>query len=424
MAYDRGWIHDDTACLELIARNPLALLLVGLLVAPACTASETESTTSVTDEIPTPTITTRATTTLPPTTTAAPTTTTEAPPPYPSYVVFMPRGLSDGFETSVRSISGIIALGLVHTETLHIVETSTADGTVVDQPAGGFVIPVQGAAVDPARHALLLTPDVAETVAELDTDEVVLSRSSAGLRRLDVGSQIRFDTGRAVTVAAIVSDTAFGSEEIITTDPELVGGSSSELRFAVVIYDGTEDALRMALAETLPVDAGFGVHPRGLPSDQTTAVRSQVWIKEIFGEFSYKPTGGGRFTIDPQWVEANIVTADIPLLRSRAMPSRVRRSSRRCDERPGGVRQRRRYRPQCIPGMLERSIRLQLDAPVSSLMGSSVRYQFLQRPRRRARLSSQRGTTPGHGRRRITSGHAWSIPDPGHFEYFGFLENE
>ena len=39
-----------------------------------------------------------------------------------------------------------------------------------------------------------------------------------------------------------------------------------------------------------------------------------MWIKRTFGEFAYRPSDNGCFTIDPTWVEENIIVATIPLL--------------------------------------------------------------------------------------------------------------
>ena len=390
-------------------------------------------TTATTGRISTTTTTATATTTVTTslvvqTTSAQPTSTTTAamaaPDPVSSFVVFMPRGFPEDFSDRVEAIDGIVALGLVRTETLHIVETRTADGTTVDRPVGAFVIPVQGAAVDPLDHVSLLDATTADLVAGLGADEILLGESSAALRRLDVGGRIIFDSGREITVAAIVTDTAFAAEEIVTTDPDLVGGEGSELRFAMVLYDGTEAELTSALGLALPSGAGFGVHPRGLPSDQATAVRSQVWIKQTFGEFSYLPSANGGFTLDPTWVEENIVVTDIPLLGTARChrvyaelltevmnsliasgdESAIDRSAYRGCWNPRYVADSRRLSRHSWGAAADINFFNSLDGGD----GSPVNQELLD-------------AMAAVG---ITSGHAWSIPDPGHFEFYGFPENE
>lgn len=332
----------------------------------------------------------------------------------------MPRGLSDDFVDRVGPF--VSQLSLVHTETLHIVETASADGTVVDSPRSGYVIPVQGIAVDAEAHAPLLPDEVAATLAGLSPDEVILSESSAEFRRLDIGGTISFEDGRTVTVAAIASDPEFGAEELITTNTELVGGDGSELRFAVVEFDGTTDELDALLADALPEGAGYGVHPRGRPEDQTTAVRSQIFIKQTFGEFAYRPSGGGSFAIDPAWVEENIITRQIPLLgtvRCHRFFVDVLEQVMTALEAAGhtDVIDRSGYRGCYTPRYVANSQRLSRHAwgaaadinffnPLDGGPGSPVHAALLE-------------TMAAFG---VTSGHDWSIPDPGHFEYYGFPE--
>ena len=403
-----------------------------LLVLVACSSTSTPTTTqspssstSSTATSTTAVVTTSTTTTPVTTTTIDPSTSTTAPAPgIATFVVFMPRGLPVDFVDRAGLIDGITAVGLVRTETLHIVETRTADQDIVDKPDDGFVIPVQGAAVEPDDHAALLTPPVAALLAGLATDEVLLSEGSAALRRIGKGGTIVFDTGREVTVVAVVPDTSFGAEEIVTTDVNLVGGPGSELRFAIVGFAGSEDDLRQAMSEALPEGAGFGIHPRGQPEDQATAVRSQAWVKQTFGEFAYRSTGEGRFTIDPAWIEENIVLADIPLL--------------------GGVRCHRRYveiLTDVMNSLLEAGHDNAIDRSaflgcwnaryVANSMrlsrhawGAAADINFFNSLDGGPGSPVHAGLLEAMAEFGVTSGHSWSIPDPGHFEYYGFPEDE
>jgi hypothetical protein len=166
------------------------------------------------------------------------------------------------------------------------------------------------------------------------------------------------------------------------------------------------------------------VHPRGLASDQTTAVRGQVWIKETFGEFAYRPTGGGRFTIDPAWIEANIVTATIPLLGTVTchrvyldVLTEVMSALEAAGH--GDVIDRSEYRGCWNARYVANSMRLSRHSwggaadinffnALDGGPGSPINPTLIE-------------TMAAFG---VTSGHAWSIPDPGHFEYYGFPEDE
>ena len=336
----------------------------------------------------------------------------------------MPRGLPEGFEALISSIDGFGAVTLRPTETLHIALTHDSQGELVDRPPPGFVIPVQGAAVNASTYARFTDASSVELLAELGADEILLTESSARLRRLDIGGRITFDDGRQVTVAAIVPDRVFGAEEVVTTNSDLVGGAGSELRFALVSFAGTADQLGDELANALPEGSGFGVHARARPQDQTTAVRSQVWIKETFGEFAYQPTGNGRFTIDPAWVAENIVTVEIPLL--------------------GSTRCHRQY-AELLTSVME-SLIASGDADVidRGAFSGCWNARYVANSMRVSRhawgaaadINFSNGLDGGPGSpvnetlleamaaMGITSGHNWSIPDPGHFEYFGFPEDE
>ena len=157
------------------------------------------------------------------------------------------------------------------------------------------------------------------------------------------------------------------------------------------------------------------------PQDQTTAVRSQIWIKETFGEFAYRPTGGGRFTIDPAWVEANIVAVRLPLLRET-----------RCHRLYAEKLIRRSYNLWSTRGTPPPSIAMPSSvAGTPGTLPTLLDSRAIPGARRRTSTLATHSTADrappctrvllaemaANG---ITSGHAWSIPDPGHFEYYGF----
>ena len=227
-----------------------------------------------------------------------------------------------------------------------------------------------------------------------------------------------------MTVSAVVADRVFGAEEIITTNSQLVGGDGSELRFAIVRCVGSAEDLEAALAAALPEELGFGVHPRSAPSDQTTAVRSQVWIKQTFGEFAYQPTSGGRFRIDPDWVKENIVTVELPVLGTTSchviyaeLLTKVMETLIESDN--ADAIDREAFAGCWNPRYVANSMRLSRHAwgaaadinfgnSLDGGPGSPVHPDLLAEMQRLG----------------ITSGHAWSIPDPGHFKYYGFPEDE
>ena len=89
----------------------------------------------------------------------------------------MPNGLTEGFAESLEDIDGIEAITELRTATLHIKSSQKADGTVVDQPRSGYVIPVHAAIVAPQGLEYIVG------ISDLAADELVLGEASAALRR-------------------------------------------------------------------------------------------------------------------------------------------------------------------------------------------------------------------------------------------------
>ena len=145
----------------------------------------------------------------------------------------------------------------------------------------------------------------------------MLGEHSALLRRLGVGGRLTFRTG-SVRVGAVVPDDAVGWAEVLlnrevgrrlgiaheryllaTTGRELTRPAWKQL---VLPYVG-EDPLRVDIpGGTRYVRVASGVNP-------------PILMKQRFGEFAATPQSDPAYlTIDPAWVERNIVTTDVPLL--------------------------------------------------------------------------------------------------------------
>jgi hypothetical protein len=143
------------------------------------------------------------------------------------------------------------------------------------------------------------------------------------------------------------------------------------------------------------------------------AVRPQIAIKLVFGEFFLQPQSGGAIHREAAWVARNIVLADVPLL--------------------GEFKCHRVLIPPLV-GAMEQLIAEGLDFLIDpdafrgcdngrmigggrSLSrhswGAAVDLNYLldiAADPRLIRVMERWG---------FTSGHTWLISDPGHFEYFG-----
>ncbi len=377
------------ACNQAAAGDPLP-------VGPATTAA--------------PTTTMAPPTTIPPTT-ATPTTTTAAPvaqttttePPAREFFVFMPSGLDSGLEQAVPDLDGVESFTVLRTGTLHITETRTADGATVDRPPDGFVIPVQARVVD-----------------SLDASEVVLGATSALVRRLRAGDEITFEGDITLTVGAVVPDHEVGSSEVIVGAPERFVDANIRSRAALITYAGEADDLEAAVRALLAPDAVVRIGELGGGTSRPGGfVRSQAAIKLQFGEFAYRPSGGGQVIIDPAWVEEHIVTVDIPLLGLTrchkdfaALLTEVMQSL--VDDGLAEVIDPADFAGCWNPRFIAGSTRLSRHAfgvaadinfgnPTDDGPGSPVHPELL------ARMEAAG----------IRSGHLWTNPDPGHFEWFG-----
>jgi len=222
---------------------------------------------------------------------------------------WMPAGLTDEFPGIVAGVPGVDAATVITTATMHLTSSHRADGTVVDQPTPGFVIPMHGAIVDAAALQPIFE------LPEIGPDELILGEGSAALRRLEVGDTITFESGATLSVGAIVPEQLMAGYEALAVTTEPFAEDRMQARAVLALYHGTAFRLNSEIAAQVDDDVAYDVRTRDTSADRGgLVVRSQVFIKENFGEFAYRPTGGGRFQIDPDWVAENIVDVSIPLL--------------------------------------------------------------------------------------------------------------
>lgn len=111
-------------------------------------------------------------------------------------------------------------------------------------------------------------------------------------------------------IAAIVADSEMGwSELAINRDVAATLGFDRVSFIGVTGGDAVAARLRAALT-----DAPIRISGPGETVDRTDFVLPSVLVKERFGEFSFRPLGGDDIEIDPAWVDANIVTVNVPPL--------------------------------------------------------------------------------------------------------------
>jgi hypothetical protein len=276
-------------------------------------------------------------------------------------------------------------------------------------------------------HSAIVDADALDRVFGLPAigpDQIILGEGSAGLRRLDVGDTITFEKA-TLAVGAIVPEEQMAGYEAIAVNREHFVEDRMQTRAVVVDYHGNAYRLRLEIRSRVEPDLVYDVRERTRSADRGgLVVRSQVFIKEHFGEFAYRPAGGGRFVIDPAWVAENIVEARIPLLGTTKCHRRMAEiltgiMQDLVDNGLSEVIDRDAYAGCWNPRYIAASARLSRHSfgaaadinifnPTDGGPGSPVHPELLSRIYAAG----------------LTSGHVWANPDPGHFEFFEVVEGE
>jgi len=331
------------------------------------------------------------------------------------YLVSVTAVLPDGFADGIARLPGVLA-SVVRVGNVAVVETRAADGTVIDRAPDGFVIPVEIQQMDPTAHRRFVPEPAAEMFAELADDEIILSEASARFRRMRVGDALRLDDGMMLTVAGIVADEWVGAAEVVSTRPTPFPDSRE--RYVVVDFSGSRAELERRLAE-LTEESVRVLSSAEVPIlRHADAVLPQIAVKERYGEFAYRPGGGDRIEIDPAWVEANIVSISVPLLGQvtchREFAAQLRTVMTRLEAGGSGdVIDREAYlgcwNPRFVRGRRDLSRHAWgVAADINFGKDLAATASPIAPPLLRAM-----------GRAGIRSGHTWTNPGPGHFEWYG-----
>ncbi|MCP5027810.1 MAG: M15 family metallopeptidase [Actinomycetia bacterium] len=171
---------------------------------------------------------------------------------------------------------------------------------------------------------LAITPSEAErfvgalVVSALGRGQIVMGEASARLRGAGVGDTVSFIGWDGRThrreIGYIASPALVGNTELVfsVSDAATFGFSRP---YSVLISDLPTRQLTMdALDRHLP-DQLLGVQGSWEPErpDQTLP---SVQLKELLGEFEYRPGRGDSVSIQSSWTSANIATLDLPIVGS------------------------------------------------------------------------------------------------------------
>jgi hypothetical protein len=237
----------------------------------------------------------------------------------PSYLAWAPGGFDDpAFREEMESVAGFEEVVVVAGDTLWLRRTEDGDGHVVDQPRAPYAFPIDAFAVAPNDYAPFVARSVRLQIrGALQAGEAVLGQHSAQLRRLQPGGRLIFRTG-SVRVGAVVPDEAVGWSEVMLN--RQVGRRLGVVHERYLLARTTHDLSRARFARLVTPYVGadpLRVDPPGTTPYVRVAsgVNPPILVKEVFGEFAaVQQADPAYLTIDPSWVERNIVTTTVPLL--------------------------------------------------------------------------------------------------------------
>jgi len=226
------------------------------------------------------------------------------------------------------------------------------------------------------------------------------------------------DGERWLTVAGVVDDALVGAAEVAVSRAGGRGVGLTRDRYALLAYRGGRAAVARAVRRALP--AGLPVRLRG-PGETPffragDAVLPQAMVKERFGEFAWRPAGGGDFAQDPAWQAANLATGRVPIL------GRVRCNRVLLPALAGAMRELERHNlaglvdPAAFAGCWNSRLTRSGTGVSRHAWGAAVDLNVAGNPTGLASAQDPR-LVEVMERWGFTWGGRWLVPDPAHFEY-------
>jgi hypothetical protein len=198
------------------------------------------------------------------------------------------------------------------TKVASIVAVRTGRLAVASGAAGYPVVPVEAVAVAEDAYAAAVGRSAGRLAVQLRKG-VVLSQTSAALRRLRAGGELRLASGRRVDVTGVVADWMLGGYEAATARDR---GGALNLRHATYLLvrpRGEEAAFQAGLRRLLPGRSLRFRKPGERPFLRAgDDVLPLALVKQRFGEFRTRSLT--RPLPDPRWVKANLARSTVPVL--------------------------------------------------------------------------------------------------------------
>ncbi|MGH2794490.1 MAG: M15 family metallopeptidase [Actinomycetota bacterium] len=228
-------------------------------------------------------------------------------------VIWSSRDLPKELHAKVKAIEGVRWVTRVSNGMVDLIAVTGA-ALPLPRRAKGAVLPTSIGAMDPS-------PDDGDVVAAaLAAGDAVISETAARLRGMSAGNTFTLaaeGVKRKFRVGAVVPDDDARGREILIpfAHSKGLGLTAPRALISSVIADRVGAAVATMQALTEGVRARIRSDGQDDAADEgASQILNFMEIKEIFGEFTYRPTSS-RFVIpDRAWEDANIVETRIPLL--------------------------------------------------------------------------------------------------------------
>lgn len=228
-----------------------------------------------------------------------------------------PDGFTPMAIMQVLSFDDVVTATTLFSDTLGLVGSRHADGRTIDLLRPNHQIPVSVAAIEPSGFVAVAGPSHpdADVLRALGPGEIILSATSARLRRAQPGDRMDLLGLEDLVVSGIVADDLARGSELLVHIAH-AGALGMEDRAALMLRhlvrdDSDVEQLRAALV-ALDEEADIRVWSGG---NRVPMVLPLAELKLRFGEFSYRFVPNQREVImDPAYIAANIVTERVPIL--------------------------------------------------------------------------------------------------------------
>ncbi|HJR44498.1 MAG TPA: M15 family metallopeptidase [Actinomycetota bacterium] len=179
----------------------------------------------------------------------------------------------------------------------------------------GAAIPLEVAIVRPREYARFVAPAERPAVLGLERGEALLPPDDPQ-RRQPAAGRLRL-VDRTVRVVGRIDEVATSGYEVLLAGPDPASWDRVDRFLLIQLRD---PRARGRIQRTLRSLLGPGQSLRVRAKGETPflrygdAVLPQLSVKNTFGEFAARPLPDGRIEVDPRWIDANIRTAQVPIL--------------------------------------------------------------------------------------------------------------